>query len=38
MNTYRIYEDLRLTLGEEAAKSLAHTTDVRGGPQRGHED
>jgi hypothetical protein len=25
MNTYRIYEDLRLTLGEEAAKSLAHT-------------
>lgn len=25
MNTYRIYEDLRLSLGEEAAKSLAHT-------------
>lgn len=25
MNTYRIYEDLRSSLGEEAAKSLAHT-------------
>ncbi len=25
MNTYRIYEDLRASLGEEAAKSLAHT-------------
>jgi hypothetical protein len=25
MNTYRIYEDLRSALGEEAAKSLAHT-------------
>ena len=25
IDTYRIYEDLRLTLGEEAAKSLAHT-------------
>ena len=25
MNTYRIYEELRGTLGEEAAKSLAHT-------------
>jgi len=25
MNTYRIYEDLRSPLGEEAAKSLAHT-------------
>ncbi len=25
MNTFRIYEDLRSSLGEEAAKSLAHT-------------
>jgi len=25
MNTYRIYEDLRSSLGEEAARSLAHT-------------
>ena len=25
MNTYRIYEDLRSSLGDEAAKSLAHT-------------
>jgi chromosome segregation ATPase len=25
MNTFRIYEDLRTTLGEDAAKSLAHT-------------
>ena len=25
MNTFRIYEDLRNTLGEDAAKSLAHT-------------
>lgn len=25
MNTYRIYEELRGTLGEEAAKSLART-------------
>jgi hypothetical protein len=25
MNTFRIYEDLRTSLGEEAAKSLAHT-------------
>ena len=25
MNTYRIYEDLRTSLGEEAARSLAHT-------------
>jgi len=25
MNTYRIYEELRSSLGEEAAKSLAHT-------------
>jgi len=25
VNTYRIYEDLRSSLGEEAAKSLAHT-------------
>ena len=25
MNTFRIYEDLRMSLGEDAAKSLAHT-------------
>jgi predicted nucleic acid-binding Zn-ribbon protein len=25
MNTYRIYEDLRKTLGDEAARALAHT-------------
>ncbi|NBX30624.1 hypothetical protein EBR04_09340, partial [bacterium] len=25
MNTFRIYEDLRSSLGDEAAKSLAHT-------------